>query len=189
MHCSRPLRKAIKFLIRFSWRIREFFLWHSRELWEILHPFPFNSLSKHSLLLSTCHALRISVAISHLQDFIPLLYISHTFSENLYQHLILKPSLPTKVYQEVTDFDISVERIQTVYYHEMYAGGYEKWFSTWASSATFYDTIEVTRMLGVHHLWIDSLCLYLDRYRTKYHRNLRFGPLFSNEFRFAQAEN
>ena len=27
-------------------------------------------------------------------------------------------------------------------------------------------------------LWIDSICLYLDRYRTKYRGNLRLGPLF-----------
>lgn len=34
-------------------------------------------------------------------------------------------------------------------------------------------------------LWIDALCIYLDRYRMKDCRNLRFGPLFSEGFRFA----
>jgi hypothetical protein len=34
-------------------------------------------------------------------------------------------------------------------------------------------------------LWIDALCLYVDRYQRKYHRNLRFRPLFSEGFRFA----
>jgi hypothetical protein len=34
-------------------------------------------------------------------------------------------------------------------------------------------------------LWADAICLYVDRYQRKYHRNLRFGPLFSEGFRFA----
>ncbi|KAF8857508.1 hypothetical protein BDZ45DRAFT_744321 [Acephala macrosclerotiorum] len=34
-------------------------------------------------------------------------------------------------------------------------------------------------------LWIDAICLYLYRYRTKYLGNLRFEPLFSGGFRFA----
>jgi len=34
-------------------------------------------------------------------------------------------------------------------------------------------------------LWVDALCLYLDRRRTKYRGNLRLGPLFSEGFRFA----
>lgn len=33
-------------------------------------------------------------------------------------------------------------------------------------------------------IWIDALCLYLDRYRTKCRRNLRFRLLFSEGFRF-----
>jgi hypothetical protein len=33
-------------------------------------------------------------------------------------------------------------------------------------------------------LWIDQVRIYADRYRTKYRRNLRFGPLFSEGFRF-----
>jgi len=28
-------------------------------------------------------------------------------------------------------------------------------------------------------LWVDAICLYVDRYQRKYHRNFRFGPLFS----------
>jgi hypothetical protein len=32
--------------------------------------------------------------------------------------------------------------------------------------------------------WFDTLCLYVDRYRTKCRGNLRIGPLFSEEFRF-----
>jgi hypothetical protein len=28
-------------------------------------------------------------------------------------------------------------------------------------------------------LWVDALCLYVNRHRTKYRRNLRLGPLFS----------
>jgi len=34
-------------------------------------------------------------------------------------------------------------------------------------------------------VWIDALCLYVDRYQRKYHGNLRFGPLISEGFRFA----
>jgi hypothetical protein len=30
-----------------------------------------------------------------------------------------------------------------------------------------------------------AVCLYIDRYRTKYRGNLRFGPPFSEGFRFA----
>jgi hypothetical protein len=30
----------------------------------------------------------------------------------------------------------------------------------------------------------DALCLYVDRYQKKCHRNLRFGPLFSKGFLF-----
>ncbi len=33
-------------------------------------------------------------------------------------------------------------------------------------------------------LWVDAVCLYLDRYRTKYRGNLRLGSLFSKGFRF-----
>jgi hypothetical protein len=50
---------------------------------------------------------------------------------------------------------------------------------------TFQDAVVVTRKLGKQYLWIDSVCLYVDRYQRKYHRNLRFGPLFSEGFHFA----
>jgi hypothetical protein len=33
-------------------------------------------------------------------------------------------------------------------------------------------------------LWIDALCLYVSRYRTKLCGNLRFGPLFFEGLRF-----
>ena len=47
-----------------------------------------------------------------------------------------------------------------------------------------WDTIIITQDLGIDYLWIDSLCIYLDRHRTKYRGNLRLGPLFSEGFRF-----
>jgi hypothetical protein len=31
-------------------------------------------------------------------------------------------------------------------------------------------------------LWIDALCIYFDRYRTEYRRNLRFRPCFLRDF-------
>ena len=31
-------------------------------------------------------------------------------------------------------------------------------------------------------LWIDAICLYVDRYQTKYRGNLRLGPLFLRGF-------
>jgi hypothetical protein len=31
-------------------------------------------------------------------------------------------------------------------------------------------------------LWVDAICIYFDRYETEYHKNLRFGPLFSKGF-------
>lgn len=34
-------------------------------------------------------------------------------------------------------------------------------------------------------LWVDAICTYFDRYWTEHYRNLRFQPLFSEEFRFA----
>jgi hypothetical protein len=34
------------------------------------------------------------------------------------------------------------------------------------------------------YLWCDAICIYLDRYRTKCCRNLRFEPLFSEGFGF-----
>jgi hypothetical protein len=34
-------------------------------------------------------------------------------------------------------------------------------------------------------LWIDAICIYQDRYRTKCCRNLRFEPLFCEGFGFA----
>lgn len=27
-------------------------------------------------------------------------------------------------------------------------------------------------------IWIDAICLYIDRYERNYYRNLKFGPLF-----------
>ena len=39
---------------------------------------------------------------------------------------------------------------------------------------TFRDAVYITRKLSIQYLWIDSLCIYLDRTRTKYRRNLRF---------------
>ena len=38
-------------------------------------------------------------------------------------------------------------------------------------------------------LWVDQICLYVNRYRKQYHRNLRFGPLFFEGFRFASRLN
>jgi hypothetical protein len=39
--------------------------------------------------------------------------------------------------------------------------------------------------LSTSFVGVDVVCLYVDRYQRKYHRNLRFGPLFSEGFRFA----
>jgi hypothetical protein len=36
---------------------------------------------------------------------------------------------------------------------------------------------------------VNRPCLYFDRYQTEYCRNLRFGPLFSEGFRFASRIN
>ena len=49
---------------------------------------------------------------------------------------------------------------------------------------TFEEAIYIARYVGFQYIWIDSLCLYLDRYRTKYQGKLRLGPLFSKGFRF-----
>jgi hypothetical protein len=38
---------------------------------------------------------------------------------------------------------------------------------------------------GERVIWVDALCIYVDRYRTKYRGKLRLGPLFSEGFRFA----
>jgi hypothetical protein len=38
---------------------------------------------------------------------------------------------------------------------------------------------------NVKILWIDAICLYQDRYRTKCCRNLRFEPLFCERVGFA----
>jgi hypothetical protein len=35
-----------------------------------------------------------------------------------------------------------------------------------------------------YHFWADAICIYFDRYQTKYSENLRLGPLFSKGFRF-----
>ncbi|PMD32427.1 hypothetical protein L207DRAFT_440454, partial [Hyaloscypha variabilis F] len=34
-------------------------------------------------------------------------------------------------------------------------------------------------------LWINAICLYIDRYQTKYYRSLKFGSLLSEGLRFA----
>jgi hypothetical protein len=34
-------------------------------------------------------------------------------------------------------------------------------------------------------LWVDALCIYPDRYRSKYFRKLRFEPLFCEGGGFA----
>ncbi|KAN0089525.1 hypothetical protein V8E51_019785 [Hyaloscypha variabilis] len=58
-----------------------------------------------------------------------------------------------------------------------------------------FETLQVTtnlelalrylrREMGARTLWIDALCTYVDRYQRNYHRNLRVGPLFSEEFCF-----
>lgn len=49
---------------------------------------------------------------------------------------------------------------------------------------TFRDAITVARWLNVSYLWIDSLCIYFDRSRMKYRRNLRFEPLYSKGLHF-----
>jgi hypothetical protein len=33
-------------------------------------------------------------------------------------------------------------------------------------------------------IWINAVCFYVDRYQRKYHRNLRFRPMFFKGFRF-----
>jgi len=42
---------------------------------------------------------------------------------------------------------------------------------------TFRDAVDVTRKLGIKYIWINSLCIYHDRYSTKYGRKLRLNPL------------
>jgi hypothetical protein len=37
-------------------------------------------------------------------------------------------------------------------------------------------------------LWVDAVCLYLNQYRMKCRRNLRFGPLLSEGFRFTPLD-
>jgi hypothetical protein len=44
---------------------------------------------------------------------------------------------------------------------------------------TIQDAIRVIRTLGLQYIWVDSVCIYPDRYRTKCCRNLRFEPQFS----------
>jgi len=36
-------------------------------------------------------------------------------------------------------------------------------------------------------LWIDQLCIYIDRYRKEYCRNLKAEPLFSEGFHFTKS--
>ena len=45
-------------------------------------------------------------------------------------------------------------------------------------------TIDATDLI-----WIDAICLYFDRYRTDYHRNLKFRLLFSKAVHFASQIN
>ena len=49
-------------------------------------------------------------------------------------------------------------------------------------SKTIQDAVHVTRELGIRYLWVDSLCIYLDRTRIKYCRNLRFGRMVLRAF-------
>jgi hypothetical protein len=44
--------------------------------------------------------------------------------------------------------------------------------------------LDCLRSSLVDKVWIDAVCIYLDRYGMKYPRNLCFGPLFSEGFRF-----
>jgi hypothetical protein len=37
-------------------------------------------------------------------------------------------------------------------------------------------------------MWVDAVCLYIDRYQRKYHKNLRFRPPFSAGFRFCISD-
>jgi hypothetical protein len=53
-------------------------------------------------------------------------------------------------------------------------------------SKTVVKAIQTTKRMGLRYVWIDAICLYVDQHRTKYHRNLRFGPLFSGGLRFAE---
>ena len=39
------------------------------------------------------------------------------------------------------------------------------------------------------YFWIDVLCIYVDRYQSKYYTNLKFGPLFSGGVRFVRRIN
>ena len=47
---------------------------------------------------------------------------------------------------------------------------------------TFQDAVTTTRNLGLHYIWIDSLCTYSDRSRMKHCRNLRVEPPFCEGF-------
>jgi hypothetical protein len=51
--------------------------------------------------------------------------------------------------------------------------------------ANFRDAAQLTRRLGFRYVWIDSLCLYLDRSRIKCCRNLRLRPLLREVFDLA----
>ena len=44
--------------------------------------------------------------------------------------------------------------------------------------------LHLQRRSDFRRLWIDQICLYVDRYQRKYRRNLRLGPLFSEGFHF-----
>jgi hypothetical protein len=50
-------------------------------------------------------------------------------------------------------------------------------------STTLYRKLK-RRKGAAEYLWVDAICLYFDRYRTKYLGNLRFRPLFSEGFCF-----
>ena len=50
---------------------------------------------------------------------------------------------------------------------------------TLAITASLEDVLRRARLdTDVRILWTDGICMYLDRYRTKCCRNLRFKPLF-----------
>jgi len=44
--------------------------------------------------------------------------------------------------------------------------------------------LDCLRSSLVDKVWIKAVCSYLDRYQAEYHSNLRFVPLFFEEFRF-----
>jgi hypothetical protein len=56
-------------------------------------------------------------------------------------------------------------------------------------TSNFYAALLRLRAIRKTDLWIDAICLYFDQYRTGCLKNLRFGLLFSEAFRFASRIN